>query len=118
MLYVMASPSLPESLAPLVQRGVSVDRHRDLDVAVADDLPDDVRRDAEVQEEALRRCAAGREGASSPRPGALRMAPQLRRRLSGSIRSSATTGGGPAGVSFQVRPVRLTVGRAAAHGVP
>ncbi|GAA4526540.1 hypothetical protein GCM10023096_60310 [Nonomuraea ferruginea] len=31
---------------------MGIDRHGDLDVAVADDLGHDVRRDAEVQEEA------------------------------------------------------------------
>jgi hypothetical protein len=44
-------PQLPERPALLTERRVSVDRHRDLDVAVPDDVADDVRWDAEVEEQ-------------------------------------------------------------------
>ena len=42
---------LGECLAFFIERGVRVDRHCDFDVAVADDLPDHVGRDAQVQQE-------------------------------------------------------------------
>jgi hypothetical protein len=42
---------LAERLALLLQRHVCVDRHRDLDGRVTDDLPDDMRWSSEIQQE-------------------------------------------------------------------
>jgi hypothetical protein len=42
-------PQLLERLPVLVEGGVRVDRHRDLDVAVADDVPDDMRRNGQIR---------------------------------------------------------------------
>ena len=44
-------PKLPQSLALLIQRDMRVDRHRDLDGRVADNLPGHVWRSAEVEQE-------------------------------------------------------------------
>ena len=41
-------PQLAQCLAFLVECGVGVDRHGDVDVSVADDVTDEVRWDAEV----------------------------------------------------------------------
>jgi hypothetical protein len=42
-------PQLLERLPVLVEGGVRVDRHRDLDVAVANDVPDDMRRNGQIR---------------------------------------------------------------------
>jgi hypothetical protein len=42
-------PELSQGLALLVERDVGVDRHRDFDVGVADDVADYVRRDAKIK---------------------------------------------------------------------
>jgi hypothetical protein len=60
-----------------------VDRHRDFDVAVADDVPDDVRRDAEVEQE-RRAGVADVVEAEVARQADVLIRPQLLRRLSGS----------------------------------
>ncbi len=77
-------PQLPQRLALLVQRHVRVDRHRDLDCRVTDDLPHYVRRGTEVQEQ---RHAGTPEivKAHDPSPARSQVSPQLRRRLSGSM---------------------------------
>src|SRR5215470_8116784 len=44
-------PQLPQSLALLVQRDMRVDRHRDLNSRVTDDLPDNMRWRTKVEQE-------------------------------------------------------------------
>jgi hypothetical protein len=44
-------PQRPECLPFLIECGMRVDRHRDLDVTVADDVSHDVRRHAEVEQQ-------------------------------------------------------------------
>src|ERR1017187_3497967 len=50
-------PELPQRLALLVQGDVRVDRHRYLDVRVADDIPDHMRRNAKIEQERHARMA-------------------------------------------------------------
>jgi hypothetical protein len=75
---------LAERPALLVKRSVGVDRHRDLDVAVADDLPDHIGRNAEVERSETQVCLMSWNRVPV-RPAAVRIRLQLRRRLSGSI---------------------------------
>ena len=49
-LSVTRLSELAQRLPLLVQRHVRVDRHRDLDIRVADDLPDDVRRRSKIEQ--------------------------------------------------------------------
>lgn len=75
---------LPESHAFLVQRDMRVDRYRGFYVSVADNVADHVWRDAMVEQERHAGMAqVMKPGLAEPAP--VRMAYQLRRRLSGSI---------------------------------
>ena len=51
-------PELPERLPLVLQGDVRVDRHRDLDIRMADDLADHMRRRSKIKAAALRFAAS------------------------------------------------------------